>query len=1043
MAAKMSTTLGKTVLVDTRGSGGGISGRSTLRNSVVAGNFDAHTSGAQDCSGTLVSQGHNLIGDSTGCIVIGDTTGNITGVDPRLGVLADQGGFTETHSLRADSPAVDRGFPAAPGSGGMACAAGDQRGLLRPVGAACDIGAFERTTAFSLAGILPASGGNDGSITALLSGGGFRPETAGALLRRAGQADIVGRPVAAETSGATLTTTFDLTGAALGSWDVVVTDPELGSLTLPGEFTVEAPRAADLFAVVVARSSARPGLPVRIAVLYGNRGNTDALGVPLTLGLPASFARQFSGEVAAPPEQPGQPFNDYRDVPIEVRAAVASDQVDVPLLIPIVPAGFTGLLSFSLTVPAGTNRTAFDVEALMGTPWFTNGTVRPDVVAEAAARARQVAADRLGVVAGPELDPTLIAYETAALDLAVASAREEMVGNLGQSRRVFSLVYFGIELAGHAAAQTMASAAPAPFTRLARLPQWLAHSFGLVASRADAQVVCPPCDCDAVFITPGCTGCREGECKKKPAAPAKKPPSGLTPGECADLPKHVVSADGTGCKPDGSVPCPKGLGSPFFTDPNCRTYPIRTSHDPNDKAGSGGSGLERFIQPGTPMPYAIAFENLPAATAAAQTVIVTDQLDTEALDLDSFALGPILVGDVGITPPPGLATFSGGADLRPAHEVVLRVDAGLDKATGIVTWRFTSLDPATMQALTDPDEGFLPPNLNPPEGDGQVHFTILPKSGLASGTEIRNRARIFFDTNPPIDTPEWLNTIDSTAPASAVDGIDPADCNATDLTVRWSGTDAESGIRSHSLFVSTDGGPFEPVVDDTTETSTTFAAAAGRSYGFYTVARDHAGNLEAPPGTPDVVRPVGVCGSDDLAVVKISAPKTITLSTKSPTRTVRMRVQIQNRSAHPETVPDAAVLAQLVRLEVQSLGSSCPAPEPVLRIGKPQIPLPVTFKSKKKLTVVFDLTIGCANDPLRSSARSPGHEDFSVRATVHRGALGSGDAHPVDDICPRQVTPPKVVDPFPDGKLIDRGCGARKVDGTFGASILVDVVVKP
>ena len=232
----------------------------------------------------------------------------------------------------------------------------------------------------------------------------------------------------------------------------------------------------------MARSSARPGLPTRFAVLYGNRGNTDALGVPLTLGLPASFARHFSVEVAAPPAQPGQPFNDYGDVPLEVTAPVASDQVDIPLLIPIVPAGFTGLLAFTLTPPAGTSGTEFTVEAFIGTPWFAHGTVRPDVVAEAATRARQFAADRLGVMAGPELDPALIAYETAALGLAVASSRDELVDNFGQSRRVFSLAYFAIDLAGYAAAQTMASAAPAPLTWLAALPQWLAH---LVRSRRE------------------------------------------------------------------------------------------------------------------------------------------------------------------------------------------------------------------------------------------------------------------------------------------------------------------------------------------------------------------------------------------------------------------------------------------------------------------------------------------------------------------------------------------------------------------------------
>jgi hypothetical protein len=843
------------------GQGGGIDnalGHSlVLRNTIVAGNTDlAGTPPKPDCdartgfSSALTSQGYNLIGSTAGCDITGDLTGNITGVDPQLGVLADNGGFTLTHGLGDGSPAIDAGNPAAPGSGGAACAASDQRGVLRPLGTTCDIGAFERSSAFSLTKILPNSGGNDGSVMALLSGGGFAPGTTVAL-RRAGHADIAGRPVATESAGAALTTSFDLSGAATGSWDVVVTNPDLESATLPGGFTVETPRAADLFAIVVARSGARPGLPARFEVLYGNRGNTDALGVPLTLGLPASFARRFSMAVDAPPAQPGQPFDDYRDVPIEVTADVASEQADIPLLIPIVPAGFTGLLAFTLTPPGGTAGTEFRVEAFMGTPWFANGAVRPEVVAQAAARARQFAADRLGLTAGPELDPALIGYETAALELAVTTSRDELVGNVGQSRRVFSVAYLAIDLAGFAAAQTMASVAPAPLTWFAGLPRRLASSFGVVASAVEAQAICPPCVCD-VIVQEGCSTCSEKDCIKPidPDKRPKKPPNGLTPAECGDLPGHIVSADGKTCKPDGSRDCPQLLGSPFSTDPFCRTYPIKNSYDPNDKAGSGGSGPERFVPTDTPMPYAIAFENLPAATAPAQIVVVTDQLDTQVLDLDSFTLGPILIGSIGITPPPGLATFSGGADLRPAHNVVVRVDAALDKATGIATWRFTSLDPATMETLTDPDEGFFPPNTNPPAGDGQVHFTILPKAGLATGAEIRNRARVVFDTNAPIDTPEWLNTVDASAPASQVLPLASTQPSASFL-LEWAGTDDGAGILDYSIFVSVDGGPFTAFLTGTTDTSAAFNGELGKTYAFYSITRDLVGNVEAAPAVAD------------------------------------------------------------------------------------------------------------------------------------------------------------------------------------------------
>jgi hypothetical protein len=60
-------------------------------------------------------------------------------IDPRLGPLADNGGSTQTHALLQGSPAINKGNPAPPGSGGNACAATDQRGAPRN----CDVGAYE------------------------------------------------------------------------------------------------------------------------------------------------------------------------------------------------------------------------------------------------------------------------------------------------------------------------------------------------------------------------------------------------------------------------------------------------------------------------------------------------------------------------------------------------------------------------------------------------------------------------------------------------------------------------------------------------------------------------------------------------------------------------------------------------------------------------------------------------------------------------------------------------------------------------------------
>ncbi|MBN1581056.1 MAG: tandem-95 repeat protein, partial [Anaerolineae bacterium] len=72
-----------------------------------------------------------------GCTISGDTTGNITGSDPNLAALADNGGLTWTRALLAASPAYNA-IPAA-----SCTLVVDQRGMARPQGAGCDIGAFE------------------------------------------------------------------------------------------------------------------------------------------------------------------------------------------------------------------------------------------------------------------------------------------------------------------------------------------------------------------------------------------------------------------------------------------------------------------------------------------------------------------------------------------------------------------------------------------------------------------------------------------------------------------------------------------------------------------------------------------------------------------------------------------------------------------------------------------------------------------------------------------------------------------------------------
>jgi hypothetical protein len=138
------------------GHGGGISvgsGTVTLQDTLISGNADKSGSNSKpDCSGTLTSNGYNLLGNMTGCTMT-PTTGDQVGVDPKLGPLADNGGPSLPYAPAAcgvaDSAAIDAANPSMPGSGGNACAATDQRWAVRPVdgdgnsSTLCDIGAYE------------------------------------------------------------------------------------------------------------------------------------------------------------------------------------------------------------------------------------------------------------------------------------------------------------------------------------------------------------------------------------------------------------------------------------------------------------------------------------------------------------------------------------------------------------------------------------------------------------------------------------------------------------------------------------------------------------------------------------------------------------------------------------------------------------------------------------------------------------------------------------------------------------------------------------
>lgn len=105
-------------------------GTVTVDNSLLALNTALY---GQDCSGTFVSGGHNILSTTDQCS--GFTgPGDAVVADPRIGELANNGGPTQTIALKAGSPAI--------GHAGNDAPPRDQRGVRRD--AHPDTGAFER-----------------------------------------------------------------------------------------------------------------------------------------------------------------------------------------------------------------------------------------------------------------------------------------------------------------------------------------------------------------------------------------------------------------------------------------------------------------------------------------------------------------------------------------------------------------------------------------------------------------------------------------------------------------------------------------------------------------------------------------------------------------------------------------------------------------------------------------------------------------------------------------------------------------------------------
>ncbi|OYD97919.1 hypothetical protein CDG76_03585 [Nostoc sp. 'Peltigera membranacea cyanobiont' 210A] len=132
-----------------------------LKNSIIAANFDKGNE-APDIFGNVTGNANNLVGSTAGTIGTIGTGNDIVNPNPGLGSLANNGGFTQTQALLADSVAINAGnnIFILPG------VTNDQRGtgFDRIKFGSVDIGAFEVQKSYVSLSAIASTATENGTI---------------------------------------------------------------------------------------------------------------------------------------------------------------------------------------------------------------------------------------------------------------------------------------------------------------------------------------------------------------------------------------------------------------------------------------------------------------------------------------------------------------------------------------------------------------------------------------------------------------------------------------------------------------------------------------------------------------------------------------------------------------------------------------------------------------------------------------------------------------------------------------------------------------
>jgi predicted outer membrane repeat protein len=264
----------------------------TYQNSVFVGNGNAGTGNICDEGGgaTNHSLGHNVldVSDSDcGLTAAGDRT-NVTTTN--LSALANHGGPTDTYLPEPGSSLIGAGSASG-------CPLLDQRGLPRPVGSACDIGALEIVAPLATSGAATSVTASSATLNGTAGGDGlgswyFQWGTTTAYGNQTasqGLASLSSIPITAQLAGLQPATTIH--------YRVVTSDPDGTTYGSDQAFTTN-PAATTTAAAPILSGLAQSARRWRVRVLHGRDRGKGGTNFSFKLSEPASVTLQFERLVA-------------------------------------------------------------------------------------------------------------------------------------------------------------------------------------------------------------------------------------------------------------------------------------------------------------------------------------------------------------------------------------------------------------------------------------------------------------------------------------------------------------------------------------------------------------------------------------------------------------------------------------------------------------------------------------------------------------------------------------------------------------------------